>query len=85
MYFIHLDRQYVSHSGGESLSKIATHQHGLGSEDDFLELTDWLEAVRRSLDLNLAVSDETKSDLQDGLAHAEAALRRALAEVKLRS
>lgn len=46
----------------------------------YLELVDFLEVVCHSVDLDLDLSQDTKSDLQESLAHAETALRRALAE-----
>lgn len=49
----------------------------------YLELADWLEVVGHSVDFDLVLSQETKSDLQEGLAHADAALRRALAETRV--
>lgn len=53
------------------------------AEAHYLELADWLEVVSHSLDLDLGLSPETKSDLQEGLAHADAVLRRALAETRI--
>lgn len=64
------------------MSKTAKREDGRASRDEYLELADWLVVVRQSLDRDFDVSGETKSDLKVGLVHAEAALRRALSDIK---
>ncbi|MEL6859558.1 MAG: hypothetical protein AAFO74_14315 [Pseudomonadota bacterium] len=44
------------------------------------ELVDWLDVVREALATDSKVSTETKAEIQMSLLHAEAALRRGLAE-----
>lgn len=74
---------YIVDTGDDGLSKTAKREDGRASYVEYLELADWLEVVTQSLDRDFDVSRETKSDLELGLAHAEAALRRALSEIKL--
>ena len=50
------------------------------SHADYETLADWLEIVRDSLEREQSLSEQTQSELEDGLWCAEAALRRALAE-----
>lgn len=70
-------------AGDDGLNKTAKQENGRASHDEFLELADWLDLVTQSLDRGFDVPGETEADLQVGLAHAEAALRRAMSEIKL--
>lgn len=53
------------------------------SESRYRELADWLEVLRGSLDSDRSLSAETQTELHESLGHAEAALRRAIAEKTL--
>lgn len=74
---------YIVDTGDDGLSKTAKREDGRASHVEYLELADWLEVVTQSLDYDFDVPGETEADLKVGLAHAEAALRRALSEIKL--
>lgn len=69
--------------GDNGLSETAKREDGRANYDEFLELVDWLDVVSQSLDCDFNVSGTTKANLKVSLAHAEAALKRALSEKKL--
>lgn len=70
-------------AGDDGLNKTAKQENGHASHNETQALADWLDVVNLSLACDFDVPGETKTDLQVGLAHAEAALRRALSEIKL--
>jgi len=56
----------------------------VGGQSDNLELlADCLEGLRDAIDLQPKISTETRLELEESLAIAEAALRRAYMETKL--
>ena len=83
LYFLLRQRKYMFEAGDNDLNKTAKQENDRASHDEFLELADWLDLVTQALDRDFDVPGETEADLQVGLAHAEAALRQALSEIKL--
>ncbi len=58
--------------------------HSVGGQSDNLELlADCLEGLRDAIDLQPKLTTETRLELEESLAIAEAALRRAYMETKL--